>query len=229
MRDITNIMKNSIDKNYDFLSEIYMLIAKEIDRKRIEAEKILLEKYAPRYGLVLDAGVGYGASGAEAAKRGLIIHGLDIDTWGLMASTIYIHHLLGKPYLAYLGDLQKCYVPKWFYEMVICTETLEHIPAETEVIEKLYNALRTDGILLASVPLNDDIDPSPPRKLDNPWTDDFESYGHVRTYTDMEHFTKKLEQVGFEILDTTTVSGAGRQVENKFYTSAIVVAMKTAK
>ncbi len=228
MKDITNTMIENIERNYSFLGGIYTMIRKEIDRGRINAEKILLEKYAPRHGLVLDAGIGYGASGAEAAKRGLIVHGVDIDLWGLQASTIYIHHLLGMPYVAYLGDLQKCYVPEWFYEMVLCTETLEHIPAEDEVIEKLYNALRTDGILLASVPLNDDVDPSPPRKIETPWGE-FELHGHIRTYTDMNHFTKKLERVGFEILDTTTVSGAGRLAENKFYVSAIVVARKNAK
>ncbi len=220
-------MIENIGKNYSFFGGIQTMIKKEINRKRINAEKILLEKYAPKYGLVLDAGVGYGASGAEAAKRGLSVHGLDIDLWGLQASTIYIHHLLGKPYIAYLGDLQKCHVPEWFYEMILCTETLEHIPAEAEVIEKLYNALRTDGILIASVPLNDEIDSSPPRQIETPWGN-FESHGHIRTYIDMKHFTKKFERVGFEILDTITVSGAGRQVENKFYVSAIVVARKTA-
>ena len=228
MKDVTDVMIENIGKNYQFISGIYTLIRKEIDRRRIDVEKTLLEKYAPKYGLVLDAGVGYGASGAEAAKRGLIVHGVDIDPWGLQASTIYIHHLLRKPYVAYLGDLQKCHVPEWFYEMVLCTEMLEHVPAEAEVIEKLYNALRTDGIFMASVPLNDDVDTSPPRKIETPWGE-FESYGHIHTYTDMEHFTKKLERVGFEILDTTTVSGAGRKVENKFYVSAIVVAKKTAK
>lgn len=227
MKDITNIMIENIGKNYSFINGIHMLIKKEIERRRINAEKTLLEKYAPRHGLILDAGVGYGASGAEAAKRGLIVHGVDVDLWGLQASTIYIHHLLGKPYIAYLGDLQKCQMPEWFYEMVICTETLEHIPAEARVIEKLYNTLRADGILLASVPLNDEVDPSPPRVIETPWGN-FELYGHVRTYTDMGHFTKKIERVGFEILDTTTVSGAGREVENKFYTSAIIVARKVA-
>jgi len=228
MKDITNVMIENIEKNYSCFGGIQTMIKKEIDRRRIGAEKILLEKYAPKYGLVLDAGVGYGASGAEAAKRGLIVHGVDVDLWSLQASTIYIHHLLGKPYVAYLGDLQKCQISEWFYEMVLCTETLEHIPAEDRVIENLYNALRTDGILLASVPLNDEVDLSPPRKIET-YLGDFELHGHVRTYTDMEYFTNKLERVGFEILDTTTVSGAGRQVENKFYVSAIVVARKTAK
>jgi len=227
MKDITDVMIKGIKENYNSLSGVYSLIGSEIDRRRISAEKILLEKYAPKHGLVLDAGVGYGASGAEAAKRGLIVHGLDVDVWGLQASTIYIHHLLRMPYLAYLGDLQKCHIPEWFYEMVLCTETLEHIPDEAQVIEKLYNALRTDGILLASVPLNDDVDPSPPRPIKTPWGN-FELHGHIRTYTDTAHFTKKIARVGFEILNTTTVSGAGR-TGNKFYVSAIVVARKTAK
>lgn len=177
-------------------------------------------------GVALDAGVGYGASAGELAKAGLTVHGVDIDPVALKMSTVYVTHMLQKPYLAYFGDLNTLELPEWFYEVVSCTETLEHILEDDKVIKKLYNALRYRGIAIISVPigsisLGEELVDA--RRVEF-MGKEYDIYGHIREY-DVEEFLQKMRDAGFRIVETSIVKGTGGS-DPRHYTILAVCATK---
>ena len=223
--DVTSASKK-IDSQKSIIKCMFT-ISKFISRPINRRVNIVINEYIRKHtdcrGLALDAGVGYGASAGELAKLGFTVHGVDIDPFAFMASTVYIGYLLQKPYLVFHGDLNQVELPKWFYDVITCTETLEHILEDDKVIKKLHDALRHDGIGIFAVPLGDFFDPHPHRKIEF-LGENYELYGHIREYKE-EEFLKKLEQAGFRIIERTVVKGDGGD-DPKEYEILIVCAIK---
>ena len=69
-----------------------------------------------------------------------------------------------------------------FYDLVVCSEVLEHIEEYHPLIDNMYTALRPGGRLIVTVPFD-------PRK----WSILDEYGGHVRRYT-LDQIRKDLSQ-----------------------------------
>jgi len=76
------------------------------------------------------------------------------------------------------------------YDVVVCSEVLEHIEKDLDAMGTLRDLLKKHGKLIISVPFN-------PKH----WTVHDQFAGHVRRY-DYGEMNRKLESVGFRILES---------------------------
>lgn len=232
MIDITKSALELANKNKSMIANIYAYIGMEINRKRIYQFREFIDKYCKEGDVSLDIGVGPGALSAEAGKRGLNISGLDIDPFGIIASTHYIMNILGYFYKIHIGDICTCLIPTWYYDLIICGQVLEHLKDEDTALKRIYDGLKHKGILILDVPLESEdkfkfIDP--PRKITfnvaGAGIFEFESFGHINRYSSYEDVAKKLDKYGFKILEHRFIEGKDQY--NNDWKVIMVVAQKT--
>jgi 2-polyprenyl-3-methyl-5-hydroxy-6-metoxy-1,4-benzoquinol methylase len=94
----------------------------------------------------LDAGCGYGAFSEAAVERGASVISLDIGT-RLVARTIARAGSLGL-----VADVCQLALRSESFDVVICSEVLEHTDAPEAAIKELTRVLRTDGLLVLTTP-----------------------------------------------------------------------------
>jgi len=82
------------------------------------------------------------------------------------------------------------------FDQIICSETLEHIKYDKEVVQNFYNILKPDGLLHLCTPHSLHPDHNLGR-YDEP-----EDGGHVRDGYTLESYRSILHPIGFEIIDS---------------------------
>lgn len=164
----------------------------------------LLEKYLCGVESCLDIGCGSGAVSLFMASRGKKVLGIDISETSVSACRE------GAKRLG-LGNMASFEVmnfpeerPNKKFDMIICSEVLEHIKDDKIALEKIYNLLNSEGLLVISVPLK-----SAPlyriglaRKFDT-------KVGHLRRY-EFKQLVSLCERIGFNILETRKNEGVLR-------------------
>ncbi len=100
-------------------------------------------------------------------------------------------------------DLRDTSQIKGKYDVVICSEVIEHIGDDRRVLLNLFNLLNETGKLIITVPY-----------LRKNWGKFDEISGHVRRY-DKDELENKLKQAGFTILDSF---GWGNFVYSLYFT-----------
>ena len=107
---------------------------------------------------VLDVGCGEGRHSCRACEQtDCTVCALDIDKANL-AKTSYLLRLLdeeGKSrgkWVSLRGDATKLPFKDAYFDKVICSEVLEHLPAHQQAIRELKRVLKDDGTLAVSVP-----------------------------------------------------------------------------
>jgi len=103
-------------------------------------------------GRLLDIGFGYAFIEELFSKK------LDIQVYGIDISTDAVKY--AKKYLKgrfYRGDVCKANYPKNFFSCVLALDILEHIPKDklASLLLKIYRSLKSSGIIIVSVPLNE--------------------------------------------------------------------------
>ena len=85
--------------------------------------------------------------------------------------------------------------PKNFFDVVLALDVLEHIPSSKtfKVLKSVKNLLKTNGILIVSVPMNEGLE----KMKDNP-------NGHVRMYTE-DLIMAELKIAGFQTIEYKTL------------------------
>ena len=140
---------------HEIASSTFMMMKKPINQITIQIEKYLIKKYLGNSGLALDVGVGFGLTGGELAKAGYSVHGIDADPFGIVASTLYIKYLLYRPFVIFFGDINVASIPTGIYDVITCTETLEHLTNDKDVIKKIYDGVISGGHAMFAVPIGD--------------------------------------------------------------------------
>ena len=106
---------------------------------------------------LLDVGCGTGRHLIELSRYEAAFVGLDMAREDLR-KTRYILHLTAKerPVLASVDLVQglgeRLPFDDGFFDYVVCTETLEHVPDDRAVLADLVRVLRPGGVLVVSVP-----------------------------------------------------------------------------
>ncbi len=158
---------------------------------------------------VLDAGCGNGRHLYEAFKQpGVWVVGLDMksdDVW----KARNMMRLLEKEgesgnggWGIFAGDITKLPFSDHSFDIVICSEVLEHIPDEAEAIREITRVLKPGEILAVSVPrfLPERICWALSREYRT------EPGGHIRIYKKRE-LIRKLEAAGLVCFDTGLAHG----------------------
>lgn len=149
----------------------------------------------------LDAGCGNGALSYAAYKRGNKVLGITFNpeetakararfsAFGVDPSRLQFRTLN----LYNLSELDRT------FDQIICSETLEHIRKDSEIVRHFYKLLRPGGVLHLCCP-NAMHPQHRLGRVDNP-----EDGGHVRDGYTLESYRLLLEPAGFEIVKSIGV------------------------
>ncbi|QLK24882.1 class I SAM-dependent methyltransferase [Natrinema zhouii] len=150
---------------------------------------------------VLDVGCGEGRHVHAAALENVAeVVGLDLETASLAAAQEdyeeYIAELSDVPVTFLSGDALRLPFEDGAFDVVYCTEVLEHIPDYESAIDELRRVCAPGGTLAVSVPR------AGPERVCWALSDDYHNVegGHVRIF-DREELQAVIEQRGFHRVD----------------------------
>jgi SAM-dependent methyltransferase len=160
-----------------------------------------LRKYQKNSKKVLDIGCGVGTIDFYIAKHDSNVTGIDISQNSIsIAKKNAEYFKLNKKIVFKVLDFPNK-IPKGKFDIIICSEVLEHLKQDKIAVEKINDLLLTGGILIASSPSKN----SPLYRLG--FLSKFEKeVGHLRRYSE-ESFRNLFENVGFRILETKKTEG----------------------
>ncbi|HKT01217.1 MAG TPA: class I SAM-dependent methyltransferase [Rugosimonospora sp.] len=108
---------------------------------------------------VIDIGSGAGRHSFEAYRRGADIVALDRDRGELAGVTRMFHAMAeageappGARATALVGDALQLPFPDGFFDCVIASEVLEHIPDDARAIDEIARVVKPGGTVAVSVP-----------------------------------------------------------------------------
>jgi len=121
-----------------------------------------------------------------------------------------VKFLKEKGFNSELGDMTKLKEKTGSYDMVLCSEVLEHVPDWEDGLKEVIRILKKEGVAIITVPVH--------KKY---WNIDDEFVKHIRRF-DPDEFKESLEKVGFKIIEEKPI---GSRLE-RWLTILIVKAFK---
>lgn len=160
----------------------------------------VVNKYIKIKDSILDIGCGAGSVALYLASKGYRVHGIDISIKAIQAC-IESARLLNLKNVSFEPiDFTKK-LPNKKFNLIICTEVLEHLEDDRRVLSKIFSILKSGGIAIISTPSKN----APlfrigyARKFD-------EKVGHLRRYS-MDELVSKCKEQGFMILEMRKAEG----------------------
>lgn len=131
---------------------------------------------------VLDIGCGIGDLLSALQSKGTPCHGIDRSIFALLVARSKV-----KDADLILADARFLPYRSNSYGVVLCSEVLEHIRREDQVVKEIQRVLAKCGVTIVTVPQGEQH-----------WTEEDLEDGHLRRYTKM-HLAKMFESTGFKI------------------------------
>lgn len=162
---------------------------------------------------ILDAGCGNGAIAYQCYRRGYRVLGVSIKDEVVRNQRLF-NEMLGIPKEALCFKELNLYEVEQLgenqFDEIICTEVLEHIRGDHQVVAGYYRVLKPGGVLHVCCP-----------NADHPYhrrypLDPNESGGHVRSGYTEATYRELLEPVGFEVSRPVGVGGYWRHQGNEW-------------
>jgi 2-polyprenyl-3-methyl-5-hydroxy-6-metoxy-1,4-benzoquinol methylase len=161
----------------------------------------------PNYQRILDYGCGVGTIDFYLASRGYYVLGVDISSKAIKSAnnTKKILGINNVLFRTLINNKDKCLKNNSF-DLVICSEVLEHIPDDRGLLVKFNKYMRKGGDLILSVP----SDSAPLFKIG--LLNNFDKkVGHIRRYN-FESIKSILLKSNFKILDIQSIEGPIRNM-----------------
>ena len=160
-----------------------------------------LHKYGMKSKNVLDIGCGVGTTSLYLGSKGKNVLGIVISKSGILVAKQNAEKLnLGKFVKFQVLDFPNK-LPEIKFDLVICSEVLEHLINDKDAVFQIKNLLNKNGIAIASSPSQN----APLYKLRLLNNFDKE-VGHIRRYN-KENFNNLFKSVGFKVLETKKTEG----------------------
>lgn len=161
---------------------------------------------------VLDAGCGNGMLSYQSYLKGSRVTGISIKDHEVSGCRALFNRYLGLPEDQISFRKENLYdtdLESESYDEILCAEVLEHIKEDDTICRKLYDALKTGGVLHVTAP-----------NAAHPYNAAFcldlqERGGHVRPGYTLESFRALLEPIGFRIEFWGALGGPIRQGFNR--------------
>lgn len=186
-----------------------------VDRRNFTYSNLipLLNKFTGPSATVLDMGSGVGTLSFYLAKRTKKVIGVEISEKALKLAKENaqkfnldnVEFLQGKGINKLVGDMK--------FSFVLCSEVLEHVEADDELIAQLSKVLLPKGVILISVPSLS----APLYKLGLLGKFDLE-VGHLRRYS-AEEISAKISSAGMKIVEIHKTEGVLR---NSLFTNNLL-------
>lgn len=161
----------------------------------------LIEKYTKNKNKFLDIGCGVGTIDFYILKLGKEVVGIDISKNGISVAKKNAFNLgFSKRLKFQILDFSK-ELPNGKFDVIICSEVLEHLKNDTLAVKKIKSILQKDGIIIASSPSQN----APLYRMGMLNKFDRE-VGHLRRYTE-KSYRRTFEESGLEILETKKTEG----------------------
>jgi SAM-dependent methyltransferase len=139
-------------------------------------------------GKALDLGCGTGRLSMKLATEGWDVDGLDTSQKVIkIAQAISNAKGLGINFFTYDGSE---YVKKEFYNLIVCSEVLEHVDDDLKIINNIYESLAPGGMAIITVPHDS-----------KQWSTLDEYGGHKRRY-DIKEMRERFSNFEIENLFT---------------------------
>lgn len=179
----------------------------------------LLDIDQSRYENILDIGCGTGTVCFYFASKGSRVVGVDISKTAINLANINAKNLGLFENIKFLVlDFPKDKITGK-YDLIICSELLEHISDHNKALNKIYTLLRKNSHVVFSVPLKSSF--LYKYKFLNKFEKDV---GHLRRYSDSE-FINLLKSNKFKILKTKKNQGLLRDYLFTSTTRSLLVAI----
>lgn len=160
-----------------------------------------LQKIKIKSKKILDIGCGVGTIDFYLAKKGATVLGVDISQNGISIAKENASILGFKNKIKYkVLDFQKQSI-QGKYDLVICSEVLEHIKDDKQAVKKINRLLKKGAIVIASSPSIN----APLFRLGLLKKFDKE-VGHLRRYT-IRSFIKLFTDAEFKVMETKKTEG----------------------
>jgi SAM-dependent methyltransferase len=180
------------DKNYTYQSLI-----------------LLIRQHFTKKGKVLDFGCGVGTIDFYLASKGFNTTGVDISENAIEMAIKNSKFLKLNERVNFIRGDEGKLKSLTDFDYLICSEVLEHLPDDREVIGRLSEVVKINGIAIFSVPSIN----APLYRMG--LLDSFDKeVGHLRRYTDLT-LSKLLVSNGFKVLNIYKTEGLLR---NSLYT-----------
>ena len=152
---------------------------------------------------VLDIGCGVGTLSFYLAKKGNYVLGIDISKNAVnvckKSAKIFGLRDIKFQRMDFPNE-----IPRDKFDLIVCSEVLEHLEDDDLALKKIYSLLRPNGIVIISVPSKN----APLYRLG--LAKEFDKrVGHLRRYT-LSELVNKCQKAKFTILETRKTEGALR-------------------
>ncbi len=184
-------------KQYQFFNDHIFPASVEVRRKKIfipRVNKVLdyCEKYGVKKEKLIEVGTGYGIFCEELVKTGAFS-----DIVGVEASDSLAETCTDKGYRLYNGLLEDLEITEKF-NVAVAFEVLEHIFSPKIFLEKIYNLMNDNSLLMLTFPAWSGFDASILREYSS-------SIDHEHlNYFNEKSISQLLNSVGFEVLEIST-------------------------
>lgn len=166
----------------------------------------IAEKFMKPNSNIVDLGCGVGTLDLFFANKGYSVHGYDISTYAisLAKKSSVVMNLKNAKFFS--QDVMNYDFRNSEYDVVICSEVIEHINDESKLIKIVHELLKTEGLLfLSSVSSN-----APLYKWG--YLNAFDAkVGHLRRYT-VDELKRVVGEGGFQILEVVKNEGLLRNL-----------------
>lgn len=145
--------------NYEKISNDHLISEMEFGKNPFNSETLLeelekstldvIKKYNKKNFRVLDAGLGNGEILSKLFNK---------KKYGVDISLNYLKNTRDD-IIACCADLEDLPYVDNFFDLIICTDVLEHVLHLDQVIHEISRVLKKNGILIARVPLNENLSP----------------------------------------------------------------------
>lgn len=115
-----------------------------------------------------------------------------------------------KGFNSIIGDITKIPLEKNQYDLVLCSEVLEHVPDYKKALKEIFRVAKNKGIAIITVPTHERY-----------WNSDDDFVGHLRRFNP-DILEKEIEESGLKVIINKPI---GSRVE-RLLTIALVKAAK---
>lgn len=187
-------MNNKFDEFYK--NNIYLELKNNIFNYLVRKSEIrkVLSKIKPK-GLVLEAGCGVSPT-VNLTKNSVFCD----------VSPNSVCYLKNRGYNCILSDITKMKFKSSMFDVVVCSEVLEHVKDDAKAIGEIYRVLRNNGKAIVTVPIH--------KYYWWRWQEDL--VGHVRHY-EIKEIMGKLTKAGFKHIRLVKIGGIIDRVLTALY------------